>query len=410
MNQLVVKRDSKRLASLVLSIVLALALLIPGMGAAPLYASGSGTEADPWHIRNAQQLSNIREHLDGHYVLDRDIDLSGVVSWKPIGAYQMSLSSMGKEDDDASTSFTGSLDGNGHTIRNLSINDTELIGGGLFGFVKEGGAIRDLTLENCNIRGLAFAGCLAGMVDGDSLLENITLKGDNNVSGVMYLGGVTGAAEDSLLKNVTAQANITMRGIPVFSQAAGIVCGGAEGSNFEDCHAVGGTIRVYGSESSGAVGSVAGCATDAKYVKNCSAENVTILVKKCSLVGGLLGHAGCIDGCTDLAKRTEISGCRVENVVIKADDQSGRIGMLLGSGYYRRLFRSQVAEPTAFHVSNCSVSGVITGGKELIGSVAGYAGRNSTVDTTTAQVLINGSLVNPMIGATVETVPYKNFK
>ena len=54
-------------------------------------------------VYNAQQLSAIRNNLNGKYILMNDIDLAAFGEWEPIG------------------SFNGLLDGNGYVIKNLKI-------------------------------------------------------------------------------------------------------------------------------------------------------------------------------------------------------------------------------------------------------------------------------------------------
>ena len=396
----------KKLTSLLLSLGLTLAMLcslaVPSFAAGDLYAGGSGTKADPWHIKTVEQLQNVKENLDGNFVLDNDLDLSSVANWEPLGGY----AELGE------TEFTGTFNGKNHQISNLTIASVKLIGGGLFGFISDGGIVKNLKLRDFNIKGCMFAGCLAAMAEGDGYVKNITLTGNNNISGIMYIGGILGAAECRAVKNLTATANVSMQGVPVLSQAAGVVIGAVEGPSLINCHAKGGTVNVNGSatvKSSGAVGAMAGLASESKEVRNCSAENVTVTVRRCSMVGGLLGHAGTTKGIENVSKRTKISGCTVKNVKIKADSNCSRIGGLLGSGYYRPLFQSEVNEPAAYYVTNCSVNARIsTAGNTdemLIGAVAGYAGHNSAVANTKANVKLNGAKMTKLIGATIDEVP-----
>ena len=56
----------------------------------------------PCEISSAEELSLLRETPDGDFVLTADIDMTGV-DWQPIA-------------------FSGTLDGGGHTIYNLTIS------------------------------------------------------------------------------------------------------------------------------------------------------------------------------------------------------------------------------------------------------------------------------------------------
>lgn len=57
-------------------------------------------------VKSAEDLQNINNNLSGSYYLIQDIDLTGV-SFKPIGS--------------AETPFTGTFDGNGHKVTNLTL-------------------------------------------------------------------------------------------------------------------------------------------------------------------------------------------------------------------------------------------------------------------------------------------------
>jgi len=59
-------------------------------------------------IKTANQLSQIRHNLAGVYCLVADIDLASIANFVPIG--------------NETTPFTGRLYGNGHVIKNLTID------------------------------------------------------------------------------------------------------------------------------------------------------------------------------------------------------------------------------------------------------------------------------------------------
>ena len=99
----------------------------------------------PCEISSAEELSLLRETPDGDFVLTADIDMTGV-DWQPIA-------------------FSGTLDGGGHTIYNLTVSslgadraetvdgndktyDTALTG---FFSVLSGASVRDLSLRGVNI-------------------------------------------------------------------------------------------------------------------------------------------------------------------------------------------------------------------------------------------------------------------
>ena len=92
-------------------------------GAEPVFEGGDGTIDNPWQIATAEQLDLVREDLGAHYILTGDIDLAGYDNWEPIGTFQ----SLSDAPEDAEVphpdyAFTGTFDGDGHIISNLTVN------------------------------------------------------------------------------------------------------------------------------------------------------------------------------------------------------------------------------------------------------------------------------------------------
>lgn len=146
-------------------------------------------------IYTAEDLYNIRNDLDGKYILMNDIDLSVYENWEPIGT--------------AEAPFTGELDGNGFLIRNMTIisecseQENNL---GLFGVVQNG-VFNKIIIENGNISAThtdkaeapaLSAGMIVGKAIGDDYMKTtncfsdgkIDINGFENVS----VGGLIGSA------------------------------------------------------------------------------------------------------------------------------------------------------------------------------------------------------------------------
>lgn len=118
------------------------------------------------HIRTAEQLKMIGQEgypLDGSYILDCDIDLGGE-DWTPL-AYNHSTKGYQYKTD---TSFSGVLDGNGYTIRNMKAVsvDASHSYAGLFGVVSGNAQIKNIRFENCNVTATAGVSAYAGVVAG----------------------------------------------------------------------------------------------------------------------------------------------------------------------------------------------------------------------------------------------------
>ena len=155
------------------------------------YASGSGTEADPYRISNAAELLRLSDATrsadwDKHFLQTGDIDLAGC-TWLPIG-----------RDPDGSglVRFTGSYDGGGNTVSNLTVTGVSNVG--MFGQVA-GGSFLDLTLDSPDIE--ATTGPAAPLIAAhfvgtggpglDSLVRGITVI-DAKVEAIRSAAGLVG--------------------------------------------------------------------------------------------------------------------------------------------------------------------------------------------------------------------------
>ena len=85
----------------------------------------------PTPVRTAQDLDDMRNDLSGWYVLENDIDLSGILNWVPVGEYEAHYEFAPGEW--WVKAFKGRLEGNGHTIRGLHMTQLLTDKSGLFG-------------------------------------------------------------------------------------------------------------------------------------------------------------------------------------------------------------------------------------------------------------------------------------
>ncbi len=109
----------------------------------------------PKAITNKQELTDIQNDLNGHYILKNDITLSYSDNWTPIGL------TVGSTDYE--NGFRGTFDGNGHTVRNIKTEFDETVSQyGLFGTLY-GASVRNLRIENAYIEGHSYVGIIAGV-------------------------------------------------------------------------------------------------------------------------------------------------------------------------------------------------------------------------------------------------------
>jgi hypothetical protein len=127
---------------------------------------GQGTAADPYQIQTAGQLESLADHpelWDKHFVLTADADMTGRTYAAALIAPDTDNTVSGFQG----TPFTGSLDGQGHAIRNLTIHcESHHDYLGLFGMIGPGANISNLHLLDVDIAGgprpNIYIGALAG--------------------------------------------------------------------------------------------------------------------------------------------------------------------------------------------------------------------------------------------------------
>jgi hypothetical protein len=116
-----------------------------------VYGGGLGTWDHPWKIYTLSQLLYVGSHpadYDKYFILMADINMTGTTYTQAIIAPDTDNASSGFQG----TVFTGSFNGNGHIISNLTISDSE---GrdflGLFGEIGIAAQILNLGVENVSI-------------------------------------------------------------------------------------------------------------------------------------------------------------------------------------------------------------------------------------------------------------------
>jgi len=166
--------------------------LLAVVGGAYLVFAGQ----EPVEISNAEELQQIRESPSGNYVLVDDIDLSHIDNFEPIGG------------------FTGTFDGNGHTISNLTIDSPETDRVGLFdtvgdntrlfGLVGSEGEIKNISLRGVDVTGGNNVGGLVGLNRG--MVTDSSAEGE--VSGNERIGGLVGSNHDMIHRS-GAEVSVT---------------------------------------------------------------------------------------------------------------------------------------------------------------------------------------------------------
>jgi len=120
------------------------------------YSGGSGTQTDPYLIStlgDLKMLSDSSSHWNRYFELTADIDATATLNWNEGKGFGM----IGQMFN----GFSGGLDGKSHKISHLYINRMGECYIGMFS-VTSGGYIRNLELEQCNVKATYCAGTLVG--------------------------------------------------------------------------------------------------------------------------------------------------------------------------------------------------------------------------------------------------------
>ncbi len=126
------------------------------------------------------------------------------MGWPPVTITQAQYDALGMMDQwdymqRPGAHFSGTFDGLGHTVSNLSINRSTESNVGLFGNTDAGAVIRNVGLVGGSVTGSGWVGGLVGMNSGSISNSYATA----NVEGDLNLGGLVGANYGSISNSYT---------------------------------------------------------------------------------------------------------------------------------------------------------------------------------------------------------------
>lgn len=140
---------------------------------------------------------------NGYYTLMNDLDLGGYydeenetwigTQWEPLPL---------SDSNGTQYKFTGTLDGLGHEIKGLYINDEELNNQGLFGILT--GTVKNLSIVESYINAKLYIGAIAGRNEGT--VKNCINKAE--MIGTGNIGGIVGR-NYKIVEGCTNEADIT---------------------------------------------------------------------------------------------------------------------------------------------------------------------------------------------------------
>lgn len=311
-------------------------------------------------IYDAEDLQNMQEDLTANYILMNDIDLSGI-NWKPMRPSRTGVYTSG---------FIGTLEGNGFTIRNLTVNAEQYDNGALF-YQNEG------TIQNLRVTGQI----------------NLTSK-----SGIVRFAASLAIYNKGTIYNCTSAAGITAGGdMPV--RVGGLV---SENKGTVDYCRYTGTIHASAGGGEISVGGITYINDNSATISHC--ENVGIILAESgnstevkdtisSLVNESSIHLGGIAGKTDW--HSTIDQCRATctiRITGESHYEYWYIGGIVGSGFVATF-------------SNCCFNGTLSinvdikdvaSGIYKVGGLAGDGGYESKYENCYVSGVITDS--SPSLG------------
>ena len=209
-------------------------------------------------LKLAELVNNGKSSTGKTFYLGADIDLEGE-TFTPIGNRSANNSYL----------FKGTFDGNGHVIKNLSINNSNRQYQGLFGCISANAIVKNLGIENANVKGGNYTGILAGSSEGT--IQNCYANGA--VEGRERVGGLVGNST----KDIDSTYSVST--VKATKYGAGIVGFTTKGVSNSFTK---GSVTTTGDYAGGLAGSIDG------IVENCYS---TANVKGVNIVSALAARA-----------------------------------------------------------------------------------------------------------------------
>ena len=232
----------------------------------PWPISGDGSQDEPFEIPNKTTLEQVREYIKNDpdhgkgkfFRLTENIELESQ-EWTPIG-------------ENRDNPFQGTFDGNDKTISGLHIDQSGSNYQGLFGYISDGGTVKNLTVEG-EVTGDSNVAGIVGYSDGgtiDNCRNAVTVQGSSS------FGGIVGKCQGGTIKNCRNTGTIHGGG-----STGGIVGTCQNNCTIENCH---NTADITSSGTN--VGGVVGVGNDITVI-NCSNSRA---VSGKGIIGGVAGQ------------------------------------------------------------------------------------------------------------------------
>lgn len=299
----------------------------------PLFEGGKGIDSDPYILSEPIHLDNVRKRPSECFLLQNDLDLSGYQEgegWIPI------------------PDFSGRMNGNGFTVKNLKINRPNKDYQGLIGSIRTDTYTESCVIENLNvsgeITGSKSVGGLVGTNDGGDIRKcsfSGTVQGKENVGGLvgsMYSGTSLPEENRSSIVESYNHASVSTQG------TGGGLVGLGSYIRISRCYNSGPVTAQYGY-----IGGIIGSATGWNRGEGPGAEYGGTTVSDCYNTGSIRNgyKIGGIAGLCNV-KKTSVTNSYSTGTIV-TDNEDGKVGGIAGS------------------VSDARISGCVAGSTELQG-------------------------------------------
>lgn len=370
------------------TVLLALCITAQAFSQTETAPSGSGTQADPYLIDSLDNLywlqywqhrySDVGGSYNKYYKQTADINASSTSGWNSGAGF----SPIGNTN----IQFTGTYDGNGHTIDSLYISKNGFDEVGMFGYLLNGGTVKKLHLTNVNVTGSTQVGGLVGRSEVGTI-DSCSVTGSISIgTSAQELGGLVGHAVNSTIDSCYSTAS--------FNSTSGSLVGGFVG------HSDGTTIitnsyssgNINGSSGGGYLGGFAGenegtitnCYSTGNVIDNSSSSNYVGGFVGANYNGGSISTSYCSGNVQGYGYIGGFVGEDLTSCVIK--NSYSRSNVVSNSGLIVGGFAGYI-EATNGSVDTCFSTGNVSGGSSNVGGLIGVNGgnvNNSFWDTTTS--------------------------
>lgn len=316
------------------------------------YYDGDGTSSDPYIIRSVSNLQalqwnvNLGNTYSGKYFKQAvNLDLSSITNWTPIG-----------NESYNSRFFAANYDGNGYSVSGVKINAAADFQG-LFGYTSNA-TIKNLSLLSFDIKNTkSNTGGLAG--DSSYYVEisycnikNSTIKSSGN-----YVGGLVGEAT---MMNNCYNSSTSVSGVQYVGGITGYFSGSSTSNKIYGCYNTGNVTSLGGYYTGGIVGYASSTYSYSSHISVQECYNTGTVTSSSYYTGGIVGETYYYVNVLNCFNKGNVSG-------------SNTVGGIVG----RQNNYSTSTESYRGRIENCYNTGTVSGtssSNAYAGGIVGYIG------------------------------------